>query len=61
MRPHSAATMLAQAMYEQVKTLAEAAGLAGLETSLITGYGEMEEAMVAADLWDVSRDRLSTR
>ena len=59
MRPHSSATMLAQAMYEQVKTVAESAGLAGLETSLITGYGEMEEAKVAADLWDVSRERLS--
>lgn len=58
MRPHSVATMLAQAMYEQVKSLAEAAGLEGLETSLITGYGDMEEAQVAADLWDVSRDRL---
>ena len=58
MRPHSAATMVGQAMYEQVRTLAEAAGLAGLETSLITGYGEMEEAEVAADLWDVSRDEI---
>jgi phosphohistidine swiveling domain-containing protein len=56
MRPHSVATMVGQAMYEQVKSLAEAAGLAGLETSLITGYGEMEEAEAAADLWDVSRD-----
>ena len=59
MRPHSAATMLGQAMYEQVHTLAAAAGLAGLETSLITGYGEMEEAEAAADLWDVSRDQMT--
>ena len=59
MRPHSATTMLAQAMYEQVSGLAEAAGLAGLETSLITGYGEMEEARVATDLWEVSRERLT--
>ena len=58
MRPHSVATMLGQAMYEQVHSLAESAGLAGLETSLITGYGEMEEAEAAADLWDVSRGEM---
>lgn len=58
MRPHCSATMLAQAMYDQVESLAEDAGLAGLETTLITGYGGMEEAEVAADLWGVSRDRL---
>lgn len=58
MRPHCSATMLAQAMYAQVEALAEGAGLAGLETTLITGYGQMEEAEVAADLWDVSRGRL---
>jgi pyruvate,water dikinase len=59
MRPHCAATMLAQAVYEQVRALAEAAGRPGLETTLITGHGDMEETQVAADLWDVSRDRLT--
>ena len=57
MRPHVSATMLAQAAYEQVESLAESAGLAGLETTLITGYGGMEEAEIAAELWDVSRER----
>lgn len=59
MRPHGAATMLAQAAYDQVHDVAEAAGLAGLENSLVTGYGDFEEARVAADLWAVSRERLT--
>jgi len=59
MRPHCSATMLAQAVYEQVRALADAAKRPGLETTLITGHGEMEETQVAADLWDVSRDRLT--
>ena len=47
LRPHCIATMLAQAMYEQVETLAEKApGSTGWST-LITGYGDMEEAQVS--------------
>ncbi len=59
MRPHVVATMLAQAVYEQVSKLAAAAGLAGIETRLTTGYGQMEETTLMADLWAVSRDRLT--
>lgn len=59
MRPHSVATMLAQGVYEQVSKLAAAAGLAGSETRLTTGFGEMEETALMADLWAVSRDRLT--
>ncbi|HVW34763.1 MAG TPA: PEP-utilizing enzyme, partial [Acidimicrobiia bacterium] len=59
MRPHSVATMLAQAVYEQVSKLAAAAGRPGLETRLTTGFGQMEETALMADLWAVSRDRLS--
>jgi phosphohistidine swiveling domain-containing protein len=59
MRPHSVATMLAQGVYEQVSKLAAAAGRAGIETRLTTGYGQMEETALMADLWAVSRDRLS--
>ena len=55
MRPHAAATMVAQALYDQVSKLAKAAGLAGLETRLTTGYGQMEETALMADLWAVSR------
>jgi pyruvate,water dikinase len=58
MRPHTLAAMLCQALYEQVRVAAERAGRAGLETSLITGYGDMAETDVVSDLWDVSRDRL---
>ena len=59
MRPHTVVAMLCQALYEQVRVLAERAGKPGLEISLVTGYGEMAETDVVADLWDVSRDRLS--
>ena len=59
MRPHTFAAMICQALYEQVRVLAERAGKPGLEISLVTGYGEMAETDVVADLWDVSRDRLT--
>jgi pyruvate,water dikinase len=55
MRPHAVATMLGQALYDQVSKLARAAGLAGIETRLTTGYGQMEETALMADLWAVSR------
>ena len=58
MRPHSIATMLAQGVYEQVTKLAAAAGMTGSETRLTTGYGQMEETALMADLWAVSRDEL---
>ncbi|HEX6388099.1 MAG TPA: PEP-utilizing enzyme [Solirubrobacteraceae bacterium] len=58
MRPHTLAALLCQALYEQVRVLAERAGKPGLELSLVTGYGDMAETEVVADLWDVSRDRL---
>ena len=59
MRPHTLAAILCQSLYEQVRVLAERAGKPGLEISLVTGYGDMAETAVVADLWDVSRDRLS--
>ncbi|HEV7534624.1 MAG TPA: PEP-utilizing enzyme, partial [Acidimicrobiia bacterium] len=59
MRPHSVATMLAQALYDQLTKLAAAAGKPGLVTRLTTGYGQMEETTLMADLWAVSRDRLT--
>ena len=59
MRPHSVATMVAQGVYDQVSKLAKAAGLAGIETRLTTGYGQMEETTLMADLWAVSRGQLT--
>ena len=53
MRPHTLAAMLAQAVYEQASKLATAAGLPGLETRLMTGYGGFEET--AADAGAVGR------
>lgn len=57
MRPHTLAAMLAQAIYEQAQKLAAGAGLAGLETRLMTGYGGFEETSLMRELWAVSRDR----
>jgi phosphohistidine swiveling domain-containing protein len=58
MVPHTLAAMLCQALYEQLRRAAEKAGRPGLELRLITGYGQMAETDVVADLWQVSRDRL---
>ena len=59
MRAHAAATMLCQAMYQQVASLASTAGVPGLETSLLTGLGDVEETAVVADLWRVAHDELA--
>ena len=59
MRAHAAATMLCQAMYQQVASLATTAGVPGLETSLLTGLGDVEETAVVADLWRVAHDELA--
>ncbi|HEX4110788.1 MAG TPA: PEP-utilizing enzyme, partial [Solirubrobacteraceae bacterium] len=59
MRPHTLAAMLCQALYEQLHRAAERAGRAGLELSLVTGYGQMAETAVVTDLWEVSRGRLT--
>jgi phosphohistidine swiveling domain-containing protein len=58
LRPHLLAAMLCQSLYEQLRLLAGHAGLPGLELSLATGYGDMAETTVVADLWEVSRYRL---
>jgi pyruvate,water dikinase len=59
MRPHTLAAMLCQGLYDQIVALTVRAGKPGLETRLVTGYGEMAETDVVSDLWQVSRDRLS--
>ncbi|WP_205698866.1 PEP-utilizing enzyme [Conexibacter sp. SYSU D00693] len=58
MRPHTLAAMLCQSLYEQVRALAERAGRPGLEIRLVTGYGDMAETDVVADMWALSRGRL---
>jgi phosphohistidine swiveling domain-containing protein len=52
------ASMLAPRVFGSVGAVAEAKGLAGLETQLFTGLG-MPEDEVAEDLWEVSRGRLT--
>jgi hypothetical protein len=59
MRPHSVATMIAQAVYEQLCKLVAGAGVPGRETRLTTGFGQMEETRLMADLWAVSREQLT--
>jgi pyruvate,water dikinase len=59
MRPHTLAAMLAQAIYEQASKLTAAAGLPGLETRLMTGFGGFEETRLMRELWAVSRERRS--
>ena len=58
MRLHMLGSLAAQGCYDRVTQLAARAGRPGLELTLTTGYGGMEETGVSADLWDVSRDRL---
>ena len=56
MRPHTLAAMLCQGIYEQLRKLCLTAGHAGLETRLMTGYGNsFEETRLMDDLWSVSR------
>jgi pyruvate,water dikinase len=59
LRLHAAATMIAQAAYDQVTELCQSVGVKGLERRLVTGYGDFEESRIAAELWGVSRGRLS--
>ncbi|MCV7102777.1 PEP-utilizing enzyme [Mycobacterium palustre] len=59
MRPHTLAAMLCQSLYDQIRAAAARAQRPGLEISVVTGYGDMAETAVVADLWAVSRDRMS--
>jgi pyruvate,water dikinase len=58
MEPHAVATMLCQALYEQVTKLADKAGRPELGGELVTG-GDVEEGALVADLWDVAHADLS--
>jgi pyruvate,water dikinase len=53
---HVTCSMLTQAYYQQVCALARRTGIDGLEHSLVTGYGNFEEAAALSALWDISRD-----
>ncbi len=57
MRPHAAASNIAQLCYEQVRRLAEDARRPGLEVALVSGYSGLEETAELRLLWDVARGR----
>jgi phosphohistidine swiveling domain-containing protein len=54
---HTVLSMLAVGAYEQCRNLCRSAGCDGLETSLLGTDGE--EGKTVADLWAVSRDRMT--
>jgi pyruvate,water dikinase len=56
---HCLVSFLATPKYRSVVGLAAEAGHPELAGKLLTATGEVEEAAIASDLWEVSRDRLS--
>ncbi len=55
---HSMQSQLAQGAFDAIARTANEAGKEGLERQLVTGYGGVEEAELARELWAVSRDQL---
>jgi pyruvate,water dikinase len=58
-RAHMVVSMVGTAIYAQLTTLAEASGNPGLETTLASGYGGMEETESVNELWRVARGELT--
>jgi pyruvate,water dikinase len=58
-RLHLLNSFLSQAAYEQLTALAADASRPGLELRLASGFGGMEESRLVADLWEVSRGRMT--
>jgi len=56
---HGLVTMLAQACFERVTSLATDAGMPGAQSELVTGYGGLEETRLLGDLWAVAREGAS--
>lgn len=59
MRPHAIVTLLGTGIFDEISKIAAASGNPGLAPALITGFGDVEEARSAAQLWEVSRQRRS--
>jgi pyruvate,water dikinase len=55
---HTSGSVLAMEMFGLLYRLAAESGEHGLEAELATGYGDLEEAALVADLWAVSRGDL---
>jgi pyruvate,water dikinase len=58
MTVHVLTSMLAQGAFDQVQKLAKRAQHPGLETTLLTGAGSLEETALAAELWRAARSEL---
>ncbi len=58
MRPHTLGTFLTQAVFDQLKTLANAANQPGLHLELSRGLASLEETDMLTMLWEVSRGRV---
>lgn len=59
MRAHMVVSMVGTAIYAQLSALAEASGNPGLETTLTSGYGGMEETESVSDLWKAAREEIT--
>ncbi|WP_245818874.1 PEP-utilizing enzyme [Haloechinothrix alba] len=59
MCPHSIVTLLGTGIFDEISKIADSSGNPGIATSLITGFGDVEEAKSANELWEVSRGVLS--
>lgn len=59
LRTHMATAMVGQGLFDQVRALAGAAGKEGLELRLITGFGDLEESRLVAQLHNVATGKVS--
>lgn len=59
LRIHLFCSLVAQACYDQLARLAVRADMPGLELQLMSGYGGLEESLIADDLWKVSRGSIT--
>jgi pyruvate,water dikinase len=55
---HTIQSQLGQALFDRLGKVAAAAGVPGLERELVTGAGDLEEVVLARDLWALARKEL---
>lgn len=55
---HSMQSQLSQALFDRLGKVADAAGRSGLERQIVTGAAELEEVVLARDLWALARKQL---
>ena len=59
LRTHMTATMIGQALFDQLVKLARSVGRDGLELTLSTGYGTFEETQLVSELLRCARDEIT--